>query len=77
MKNKKIYKIKFCVLSCQSYRGIEGWVARTVAMTLDLCGRSSPSGLSSSSDFSLRRTGLGGGANGVDTLAYQKHIERL
>lgn len=38
-------------------------------MTLDFSGRSSISGLSSSSDFSLRRTGLGGGANGVDTLA--------
>ena len=50
------------------YRGIEGCDARTAARTPVFCVCSSTSGLNSSSDFNLLRTGLGGGATGVVPL---------
>ena len=48
---------------CVSNLGMEACVASTAVMMVDFWGGSS-SGLNSSSDFSLRLTGLGGGARG-------------
>lgn len=49
------------------YLGMEGCVANTAAIMFDFWGPCcSSSGRSSSSDFNLRRTGLGGGASGPD-----------
>lgn len=50
------------------YLGIEGCDARRAAKTPVFCVCSSASGLNSSSDFNLLRTGLGGGARGVVPL---------
>ena len=56
------------------YRGIEGCDARTAARTPVFCVCSSTSGLNSSSDFNLLRTGLGGGARGVVPLLWETRI---
>lgn len=53
--------------SCD-YLGMDGCDARTAAKTPVFCVCSSTSGLNSSSDFNLLRTGLGGGARGVVPL---------
>ena len=63
MKDQSLFRF---IWSPCSYLGMDGCAAKTVAMTLDFRGRASS--WSSSSDFSLRRTGLGGGAM-MDPLA--------